>query len=241
MSIRVIVTGARGRMGQEAVAAIESDPSLELVGALVRGDDLGRAIQSNKAQVVVDLTTPESVYENARITIDSQCHPVIGASGLTPDQIEDLKHSCAQRKLGGIIAPNFSLGAILQIKLAQMTAAYFPDAEIIEMHHDRKLDAPSGTALKTAAAINAARKRPPIEKPDAQTPARGLMHQDTPIHSVRLPGLVAHQQVIFGGHYETLTLTHDSLHRQCFMPGILLACKKVLDLKDMVYGLEHLI
>lgn len=239
--INVIVNGAHGRMGKEAVIAVENDKDLNLVAAIGRGDDLAKHIAQTKAQVVVDLTSPDAVFNNAQTIIDCDASPIIGTSGLTLDQIDTLKHACAQRKLGGLIAPNFSVGAVLMMKLSEQIAAYLPDAEIIEMHHPNKKDAPSGTALKTAEAINAGRKQSPQAVATAPGDALGHNHQNVPIHAIRLPGLIAHQTVLFGGDHETLSIRHDSFHRLSFMPGIVLACKKTPTLKEMVYGLEHLL
>lgn len=238
MTITVIVNGANGRMGQETVAAIQADPELSLVGALTHADDLADKLRTLKPDVVVDFTTPQSVFHNTKTIIDAGIRPVIGTSGLTIPQITELQDLCERQRLGGIIAPNFSIGAILMMRMAQLAAPYFPDAEIIEYHHTGKKDAPSGTALKTAQLIGEYRKGTPVEKQGA---SRGVEEAGVTIHSVRLPGFVAAQTVIFGGDEETLTIEHHSTHRKSFMPGVRLACKKVMSLHAMVYGLDQLL
>lgn len=241
MTISVIINGAHGRMGQEAVIAVENDPALALVAALTRGDDLSASIKDTKAQVVVDLTTPDSVFENTKIIIENDACPVIGTSGLTLPQIEEIQHISQKRKRGGLIAPNFSLGAVLLMQASALVAQYLPDAEIIEYHRAGKKDAPSFTAKKTAEMINNARKQAAPEIVGKDLDARGHNHHDVQIHSLRLPGVVAQQDVVFGGVDETLTISHNSLHRKSFMPGIVLSCKKVPSLDQVVYGLEHLL
>ncbi len=243
MSIKVFINGAGGKMGQEAVTAVQAHDTLELVGQGHRGDDLSQAIKDSGAEVVVDLTAASVARDNAQIIIESGAHPVIGTSGLLPKDVQFLQELAAAKSLGGIIAPNFSIGAVLMMQYARDAMAHFSNAEIIELHHDEKQDAPSGTAIKTAEMMAQNRKLTPkqINSKEAIPGARGGNMQDIPIHSVRLPGLVAHQSVIFGGHYETLTIRHDSLHRKSFMPGICLCCEKVIGLKELVYGLEHIL
>jgi 4-hydroxy-tetrahydrodipicolinate reductase len=243
MAIRVLITGANGRMGQAAVKAVSADTALELVGTTTRGDDLTAAIKQSKAQVVVEFTNAESVHANTAAIIAAGAHPVIGSSGLTLAQIKEFQAQCASLKLGGIIASNFSLGAVLLMKYSQEIAKYFSHVEIIEMHHDGKLDSPSGTALHTAEmiAVNLTPANQNKKTRDTIPGARGATHHHIPIHALRLPGLVAHEQVIFGGVGETLTLKHDSIDRISFMPGVCLSCKKVVELKELVYGLENIL
>lgn len=243
MSVRVIINGANGRMGQEAVKAVSNELELELVAETNRDDDLASVIKETSAQVVVDLTVPESVYANTLTIIENNAHPVIGTSGLTHQQIVELQEKSAAKKLGGIIVPNFSIGAVLMMQCASMIAKHLPYAEIIELHHENKLDAPSGTAFKTAQMIAENRKaaQPLPETQKDELGARGAEVDSVPIHSVRLPGLVAHQEVIFGGESETLSIRHDSLHRQSFMPGLCLACKTAPNLKQLHYGLENIL
>lgn len=244
MSIRILVNGANGKMGQLAVMIINEHPDFILAGTTQRHDNLETAIKKNKAQIVIDFTNAEAVLKNANIIIDSGAHPVIGTTGLLQDQIKLLQANCAKLKSGGIIAPNFSLGAVLMMKYAQEIATYFPQVEIIEMHHAGKLDSPSGTAIHTAEMIaeKRANSASSTKKGHETIPhARGATYQAIPIHSVRLPGIMAQQQIIFGGQGETLTIRYDTIDRNCYIPGIILACQKVLHLDRLVYGLEQII
>lgn len=243
MALRIIVNGAQGRMGQEAVRAIKANEELLLVGEGLRGTDLTALIHQTQANVVVDFTNAEVVYENTLAIIQAGVHPVIGTTGLQSKELQTLQEMCAEKKLGGIIAPNFSIGAALMMHFVKEAAHYFSHVEIIEMHHDGKLDAPSGTAIKTAALIqeNRISQPTPLACKEIIPGSRGASEHGVPIHAVRLPGLVAHQQVIFGSIAETLTIKHDTINRACFMPGLLLACKQVISLSALVYGLEHLI
>ncbi len=240
MAIRVIVNGANGKMGKIAVSAVNESPELTLVAQTGRHDNVADVIAQQKAEVVIDFTTPEVVFANAKVIIQAGARPVIGTTGLTPPQIETLASLCAQKKLGGIIAPNFSLGALLMMRYARDAAKYLPDVEIIEMHHPRKLDAPSGTSIKTAQMIADARDLSKAS-PFKNAPARGETHHGVQIHSVRLPGFYSHQTVIFGGHGEVLTLCHQGIDRQCCIPGIILACREVMSLQGLVYGLENIL
>jgi 4-hydroxy-tetrahydrodipicolinate reductase len=243
MPIRVLVNGAEGKMGHEIVKTIQQDKAFELVGATDKNDDLAKAIQKSKTQIVIDFTASSVAFQNASIIIAAGVHPVIGTTGFLPEQIEELSKRCARQKLGAVIAPNFSIAAVLAMQFTQQVAKYFPHAEVIEMHHNTKEDSPSGTALRTAELIAAARLGTPLVKKSRETVpgARGANHQEVPIHAIRLPGLVAHLMVIFGGRGEVLSIKHDSLHRESFMPGIKLACNKVLEHQELVYGLEHLL
>ncbi|MEC9219924.1 MAG: 4-hydroxy-tetrahydrodipicolinate reductase, partial [SAR324 cluster bacterium] len=184
-----------------------------------------------------------SALNNTVSIIESGARPVIGTSGLLPEEIAELQALCTKHKLGGIIAPNFAIGAVLMMKYSQDAVKYFPHAEVIELHHDGKVDAPSGTAIKTANLLAESRSSVPKKIADKEiiSGARGANAENIRVHSVRLPGLVAHQEVIFGGQSQTLTIRHDSIHRDSFMPGVCLACKKVMDLNELVYGLEHLL
>jgi 4-hydroxy-tetrahydrodipicolinate reductase len=237
--MKVIVNGANGRMGQATVNALAEDPTLQCVATLGRNDDLATALSQTKADIVVDFTTPDVVYDNTQLIIAHNVHPIIGTTGLTAAQMTHCQALAAEKKLGGIIAPNFSLGAILMMRFASLASRYFPDAEIIEYHHPHKLDAPSGTAIKTAALIAQARTQ--ASTIPAEAHARGECHHQVPIHSCRLPGFIASQQVVFGGQAESLTIQHHTLDRSCFMPGVLLACHRVHALKELVYGLESLV
>ncbi|MDF3054129.1 MAG: dapB [Gammaproteobacteria bacterium] len=243
MPIRVLVNGAHGKMGQEAVKAINKDPDLVLAGEAHRDSDLAHMIEAMQAEVVVDLTTASDVFQNTQTIIASNAHPVIVTSGLSLDDVAHFAETCKAKGLGGLVAPNFSIGAVLMMRYASEAAKYFSDVEIIEYHHNQKIDAPSGTAMRTAEMIAEVRARVPEDptKKEVLSGARGGLYKDIRVHSIRIPGVIANQEVIFGGEGETLTLTHNTLHRGAFMPGICLACKKVPSLKTLVYGLEHLL
>lgn len=244
MPINVLVNGAFGHMGQIAIKTVEANPALKLVGQTGREYDLKKSIHDSQAQVVIDFTLPESVFANTVAIIEAGAHPVIGTSGLLGEQVLKLQEQCDKIKLGGIIAPNFSLGAVLMMKYAGEIAKYMPHAEIIEMHHDAKVDSPSGTALRSAEIIAeavATINQPLKSGRETVAGARGANYRGIPIHAVRLPGFLAHQRIIFGDKGETLTLQHDSIDRQCFMPGISLACEKVMQLDRLVYGLEKIL
>lgn len=243
MLTRVIVNGATGKMGSLASDTLNNHNEFKLVAHLSKKDDLAQAILDTKAQIVVDLTRADSVYPNSLTIIKHGAHPVIGTSGLLPEQIKELTALCETRRLGGIIVPNFSISAVLMMIFAAKAAEYFSEVEIIETHHQQKLDAPSGTALKTAEMIAAARKNPKnkLNLKELIPGARGGTHCDINIHSLRLPGVLARQQVIFANAGETLSITDDSRDRSCFMPGVVLACQKVLELTSLVYGLEHIL
>lgn len=243
MPTRVIVNGAKGKMGVLACQTIQNHPDFALVGCLGRQDDLRRSIIETNAEIVIDLTRADCVFDNSLVIIESGAHPVIGTSGLIDEQIQLLKDKCAEKKLGGIIAPNFSISAVLMMCFAAEAARLLPEVEIIEIHHQQKLDAPSGTAMKTAEMIAKARtsKKNELALHELVQGARGGTHHGIPIHSLRLPGVVANQQVIFGAHGETLTITHNSIDRASFMPGIVLACQRVLTLNKLYYGLENVL
>lgn len=225
--IKVGVLGARGRMGSEVVKAVSESADCELVASLDQGDSLD-ALVSAGAQVVVDFTTPDVVMGNLEFLIKNNIHAVVGTTGFSDDRIAQLNSWLASNpKAGVLIAPNFAIGAVLMMEFAEKAAKFFESAEIIELHHPNKVDAPSGTASRTAALISDARKRAGLSAmPDATSTsldgARGANVGDVPVHSVRLRGLIAHQEVLFGGLGETLTIRHDSLDRAGFMPGVLL-------------------
>jgi 4-hydroxy-tetrahydrodipicolinate reductase len=242
MSLRVIVNGANGKMGQEVVKAIDKEADFELVAKLSRNNHLASAIQETNANIVVDFTNAHSAFTNCETIINNGAHPVIGTTGFQPSQISVLKALCDNQKLGGIIAPNFAIGAILLMRQAKEIARYFSHVEIIELHHNGKLDAPSGTAIKTAEMISDVKEQttPLISEKELIAGARGALKEDIRIHSIRLPGLIAHEEVIFGASGQTLTLRHDTFHREAFMPGVLLACRKVPELNSLIYGLENL-
>lgn len=255
--IRVAVAGSRGRMGQEVVKMVHEDPELELVveiGSNKSGEEgsgqkgvpflssLEEALVQYKPDVLVDFTTPQVVKRNMELALFHGVRPVVGTTGFSPEDIESLDKLCQEKRTGAIIAPNFAIGAILMMKFAREAARYMPHVEIIELHHDRKLDAPSGTAIKTAELIQQTRQELKQGHPQEEEiieGARGGYYQGFRIHSVRLPGLVAHQEVLFGHTGQTLSIRHDSLNRESFMPGVNLAIKKVMGMDRLIYGLEH--
>jgi 4-hydroxy-tetrahydrodipicolinate reductase len=242
MPIKVLVNGAFGRMGQIVVKTMKDHHEFELVGQTGREYDLVKSIQDSQAAIVIDFTHPDAVFNNTLMIIDAGAHPVIGTSGLTIEQVKELQNKSRQLKRGGIIAPNFSLGAVLMMKYAKEIANYMPNFEIIEMHHANKIDSPSGTAVKSAEMLATdSNKKNTNTYREVIPGARGAAYKNTNIHSVRLPGLLAHQQIIFGSVGETLTLKHDSIDRECFMSGVCLACKKVLALDHLVYGLDEIL
>ncbi|KUH36914.1 MULTISPECIES: 4-hydroxy-tetrahydrodipicolinate reductase [Streptomyces] len=242
--LRVAVLGAKGRIGSEAVRAVEAADDMELVAALGRGDSLDALIESG-AQVAVELTTPDSVMDNLDHCLRHGIHAVVGTTGWTDERLAHLRGGLdASPGTGVLIAPNFSIGAVLTMKFAQLAAPYFESVEVVELHHPRKVDAPSGTATRTAQLIAAARAEAGCApQPDATTTAlegaRGADVDGVPVHSVRLRGLLAHQEVLLGGEGETLTVRHDSLHHSSFMPGILLGCRRVVTVPGLTFGLEH--
>lgn len=243
MTYRVIVNGALGKMGRAACDAIDAHPEFLLVGRLSAEDDLSSSIITLDADIVIDLTRADSVFKNTKTIIDLGAHPVIGTSGLNSENIKLLQEMSAEKKLGGIIVPNFSIGAILMMECAEKIAAYFNDVEIIEIHHEQKQDAPSGTAMKTAEMIAKVKQKSDERLPEHELVqgARGGRIFDIPVHSLRLPGFLAEQQVIFGQKGESLTITHRTLDRQCFMPGLIRACLSVVHLDSLVYGLENVL
>ena len=241
--IRVGVLGARGRMGAEAVKAVTNASDLELVAALDLGDSLEKLL-SNKAEVVIDFTTPDSVMKNLEFLINNDIHAVVGTTGFDQGRIDSLTKELAKHpKVGVLIAPNFAIGAVLMMEFAAKAARYFESAEIVEMHHPAKVDAPSGTAARTAELMTKARKESSMKPmPDATKQAlegaRGSKVGDIPVHSIRAQGLVAHQEVLFGGIGETLAIRHDSLDRAGFMPGVLLGVRSVVKNPGLTHGLD---
>jgi 4-hydroxy-tetrahydrodipicolinate reductase len=241
--IKVGVLGARGRMGSEVVKAVTEAGDCELVASLDQGDSLDALVTAG-AQVVVDFTTPDVVMANLDFLIKNNIHAVVGTTGFSDDRIAQLNSWLAANPTAGVlIAPNFAIGAVLMMEFAEKAAKFFESAEIIELHHPNKVDAPSGTAARTAALISDARKRAGLSAmPDATTTsmdgARGANVGDVPVHSVRLRGLIAHQEVLFGGLGETLTIRHDSLDRAGFMPGVLLGVRQISTHPGLTVGLE---
>jgi 4-hydroxy-tetrahydrodipicolinate reductase len=234
--INVAVLGARGRMGSEVVKAVEAAEGLALVAAL----DMG----GSAAHVVVDFTTPDSVMANLEFLIDNGMNVVVGTTGFDDAKLATVKGWLAQNpSVGVLIAPNFAIGAVLMMEFAAKAAQYFESAEVIELHHPAKVDAPSGTAARTAELMGAARKDAGLgAMPDATTTAidgaRGALVAGIPVHSVRARGLVAHQEVLFGGLGETLTIRHDSIDRAGFMPGVILGVRKIVNTPGLTHGLD---
>jgi len=261
--IRVFVSGAMGKMGQEVIKTILAQDDLVLVGAADtrgQGRDVGylmgiarvgidvsgpldlEILKSSQANILVDFTNPQSVLKNAQVAIKAGVVPVIGTSGLDEDDIAKIKAAISKKGVGAFVASNFAIGAVLMMRFAREAAKYLPHIEIIELHHDQKLDAPSGTALKTAEWIAQVREPMPQGHPDEfeKLPgARGADFGGLHIHSVRLPGLVAHQEIIFGGLGQTLTIRHDAFTRETYMPGVVLAIRRAYKLTDLVIGLEN--
>ncbi|MET7712720.1 4-hydroxy-tetrahydrodipicolinate reductase [Streptomyces sp. NPDC005407] len=242
--LRVAVLGANGRIGSEAVRAVETADDMELVAALGRGDKLEALVEAD-VQVVVELTTPASVMGNLDFCVRHGIHAVVGTTGWTDERLAQLNTSlAASPQTGVLIAPNFSIGAVLTMKFAQQAARYFESVEVVELHHPNKADAPSGTATRTAQLIAAARAEAGCApQPDATVTAldgaRGADVDGVPVHAIRLRGLLAHQEVLLGGEGETLTIRHDSLHHSSFMPGILLGVRRVVSTPGLTFGLEH--
>ena len=252
--IKVLVNGALGRMGRTVAATVNADSELELVGAVdifdgtVEGlpveKNLDAALKKFQPEVMVDFTRPNAVFNNVMTALANKVSPVVGTTGLDADALNEIRNATEKFSTPALIAPNFALGAVLMMLTARKIAKYMPDVEIIELHHDKKLDAPSGTAELTAKMISEVRLKHAQGHPDEveRLPhVRGADVDGIKIHSVRLPGFVAHQEVIFGGLGQTLTIRHDSTGRDSFMPGVLLACKKVRSLKGLTIGLDKIL
>jgi len=263
-NIKIIVAGPRGRMGREAVQLVKETPHFQLVAVIDRKNDgkllseydqfsgidapiftnIEECFQKSEADVLIDLTTPERGYLHTKTALEHGVRPVVGTTGFTSEQLDEIKKLAEDKGIGCIIAPNFAIGAILMMKFSEMAAKYFEDVEIIEMHHDQKLDAPSGTAIKTAEMIARNRKEKKQGHPEEKETiagARGADFDGMRIHSVRLPGLVAHQQVMFGAGGQTLTIRHDSFNRASFMSGVKVSVETVLTLDTLVYGLDSIL
>jgi len=270
--IPVVVNGAAGKMGREVIKAVAQAVDMTLVGAIDRnleynGTDAGElaglsepleipitdqlepmlafAAQERQPGVMVDFTHPSTVYDNIRSAIAYGIRPVVGTTGLSPDQIQDLAEFADKASTGCLIIPNFSIGMVLLQQAAIQASQYFDHVEIIELHHNQKADAPSGTAVQTAQMLAEMGKtyNPSVVEETEKLPGArgGLAEEGIRIHSVRLPGLIAHQEVIFGAAGQIYTLRHDTSDRSCYMPGVLLAIRKVLQLKSLVYGLEKIL
>ncbi|MFH0942520.1 MAG: 4-hydroxy-tetrahydrodipicolinate reductase [Chloroflexota bacterium] len=260
MPIKVVVNGARGRMGREVLAAVCREPDLKLVGAVELAaaktelelpdnsgsvpfsSDLAQIIAGCQPDVVVDFTNRDVALRTARLCLEKGVSVVIGTTGLTVEEISEIDRLARSRKVGAVVAPNFALGAVLMMHMAKLAARYFDYAEIIELHHQQKIDAPSGTALMTARLMSEARGKP-FERTggDNAPKSRGDGIGGISLHSVRLPGLVAHQEVLLGGLGQTLSIRHDSISRESFMPGVVLAIREVTKRTGLVYGLDTLL
>ncbi|MFC2066284.1 4-hydroxy-tetrahydrodipicolinate reductase [Chloroflexota bacterium] len=260
-SIKVVVRGASGKMGQEIVKALCQEPEVQVVGAveLQASDDslilpdgsgtvpfssnLEEILTSCRPDVLVDFTIAPAIMPAVRTAAEQGVNMVIGTTGLNADELGDIDQLSIAHKIGVVVAPNFAIGAVLMMNLARIAAKYLDHAEIIELHHDRKVDAPSGTALSTAREMATARGKPFLQ-PSGQRetqPSRGQQVEGITIHSVRLPGLLAHQEVLFGALGQSLSIRHDTISRECFMPGIILAIKEVVERKGLIHGLDTLL
>ena len=254
MSVRAVVVGAAGRMGATAARSFFSDANFELVGLVDRDaapstefgvpieTDLGACLVRTKPDVLLEFTTGKTAGKHALTAVQMGVPVVIGATGVPADEIEAIKAAISTSPC--LLVPNFSIGAVLMMQFSAMAAKYLPDAEIIELHHDKKVDAPSGTAMRTAEMISEARTKQTTPLPEQQLKAegaRGASVHGVTIHSVRLPGLLAHQEVHFGGVGELLTIRHDSMDRASFEMGIKLCCSKVSQLSGFVVGMEHML
>lgn len=258
MTVKIILAGPRGNMGSEALHMIHKEKAFQLVACLDKEtdekpkfpnemnvpvySDTKKCFAEVQADVFIDLTIPEVGYMHTKMALEHEINAVVGTSGFSETQIKDLTSIAEKHQTGCVIAPNFALGAVLMMLFSKMAATYFPDVEIIEKHHDKKIDAPSGTATKTVEMIKETRKSKTQGHPDEYEiveGARGADYDGIHVHSMRLPGLVAHQEVVFGSNNQLLTIKHDSFHRSSFMDGLKLAINEVLSLHTLVYGLEN--
>jgi len=263
--IKVAVSGACGKMGQAVVKAVQAENDMELVSAIditntgndigeiienkaygvVIEDSLQKVLEQKKIDTVVDFTNPDLVYEHTKLILDKGARPVIGTTGLAEKQLGELKKISQQKGLGCLIAPNFAVGAVLMMMFAQKASKYFSNAEIIELHHNKKKDAPSGTAIKTAELMTQERDKFGVDNcPETETlkgSRGGVTKSNIHIHSVRLPGFIAHQEVICGAPGQALTIRHDSFDRISFMPGVILSIKHVMTNNEFIYGLDNIL
>jgi 4-hydroxy-tetrahydrodipicolinate reductase len=258
--IKVLVHGAAGRVGQEVVKAVGQEPGMKLVGAVDLkvtakqltlpdgtavpfSDNLEETLTTVKPDVVVDFTIAKASMPALRTVAGKGINMVIGTTGFTADELKEMEQLAKTKKIGLVVAPNFALGAVLMIHLAKIAGKYMDHAEIIEQHHDRKLDAPSGTSKLTAQAMAEARGKPflPPAVPGEESPSRGKTVEGINIHSVRLPGFMAHQEVILGTDGQTLRIRHDQISREAFMPGVIIAIKEAVKRPGFIYGLDKLL
>jgi 4-hydroxy-tetrahydrodipicolinate reductase len=243
--IRVVIAGHHGKVGSMLAAAFQAEPGIEYVGGVGAGDDLAAFLREKRPHALVDFTRPSVALHNALVAVAAGAAPVVGTTGIPSDGIDKLEVACRDKRVGGIVAPNFAIGAVLMMHLADIAAPHFAAAEIVEMHHDAKLDAPSGTALSTAKRLAARRGGRPFthQKPEKETLAgtRGGEEGNVAVHSIRLPGFVADQEVIFGLPGQTLTITHRTTSREAYVPGVLLAIRMVTADPRFYRGLDQLL
>jgi len=259
--IKVVIQGAKGRVGQVLVDTLCREPEVQLVGAvelrvseerlpLPDGSgtipfsaDLDNILTNCQPDVLVDFTIAQATMPAVRLATEHGVNLVIGTTGLTDNEISEIDRLATTHKVGAVVASNFALGAVLMMHLAKIAAKYLNYAEIIELHHHQKADAPSGTALATARAMVAARNKPfsRVPEPVKASSSRGEQVEGVAIHSVRLPGLLGHQEVILGGPGQTLSIRHDTISRECFVPGVIMAIKEVVKHKGLIYGLDALL
>ncbi len=243
MTIKVGVLGAQGRVGQAICAGVDAQSDLDLVAKIDRDNSLQLLVES-KAEVVVDFTTPDVVMDNLEFCLSNGIHAVVGTTGFTPERLAEVKQWCTQGQANCLIAPNFAISAVLTMQFAKQAARFFDSAEVVEYHHPNKLDAPSGTAIHTAEGIAAARREaqlPPM--PDATTQsldgARGADVDGVKVHAVRMTGMVAHEEVIFGAQGQSLIIRQDSYDRMSFVPGVLVGIREIARHPGLVVGLEN--
>ena len=257
--IKVIVHGAAGKVGQEVIRAVCGEGDMQMVGAVDMkaaedslplpdgsssvpfSTDLRDILDRCQADVMVDFSIARATMPAVRLATEKGINLVIGTTGFSPDEIKEIEHLSTEHGISAVMAPNFALGAVLMIHLAKIAAKYLDYAEIIELHHHLKADAPSGTAQTTARAMAAARGKPFLHPQGKDTASRGDRVEGVSIHSVRLPGLMAHQEVILGAPGQTLSIRHDTINRECYMPGVMLAIREVVGRKGFVYGLDKLL
>lgn len=240
----IIINGATGNMGQEAQKAIHNDPNLNLIDCADKDDNLNNILNKHHSDIVVDLTHPSCVYKNVKTILENGNHAVVGTTGLSEKEYTELGNLASSKQLTLIICPNFAITAILMMHFSKQAAKFMQRCEIIEYHHDKKADAPSGTAIKTAELIHESAPTINNEKLNEQElriGARGASEKNIPIHAVRIPGVIANQEVIFGNLGQSLTIRHDTISREAFMPGLLLAIKSCGKYEGLIYGLENLL
>lgn len=237
--MRVLINGVTGKMGQAAQHAVSSQSDMTLVGGLRRGEDLDKAIITHHPDVVVDLTHPSVGYQNTLTILHHDCHAVVGTTGFTIDHLTEINTLAKSKKRAAMIIPNFAIGAVMMMKLAREAVAWMPSVEIIEYHHPLKADSPSGTAIQTAQELQHA--NPSLNANRVDGPGRGDCHYGVPIHAVRLDGLVASQSVIFGELGQTLTIRHDTISREAFMPGLLLCIRHAPSFTGLVSRLDDVL